>query len=186
MGTLLKTGLFFSLIMLNSCHYLMPSCINGFDIYKMPIEQNPKFALRVNNGYYSSDNNISIFGRFFFANGKTKSGIFNVDSERILSEFLIKENWEEYMIIDDTLFFQGFNYHTSELCKRWVIETKGLITSDTTYLILSTYDYRFKRTEIHDPPILMTFVPDTIRPDSTVAWYLNKSWYKNQVHNSRK
>lgn len=186
MGTLLKTGLFFSLIMLNSCHYLMPSCINGFDIYKMPIEQNPKFALRVNNGYYSSGNKSYSGGRYFFLNGKTKSGIYDNNNDLFLSGFSIKEHWAEYMIIDDTILIQKFNYHTSELCKRWVFETKGLITSDTTYLILSTYDYRFKRTEIHDPPILMTFVPDTIRPDSTVAWYLNKSWYKNQVHNSRK
>lgn len=184
MRTLLKTGILLSLMALHSCHYLMPSCIDGFEIYKRPITTHPKFNLQVDRGAFKSKNG-SI--EFFFKNGRTKNvGHILKNNELDFTAFSSPENWQEYTIIGDTIIFQGFNHHTSELCRRWVFETKGLITSDSSYLVLSTYDYRFKTMDIFDPPILITFFPSIIRPDSTSAWYQDKSWYKDHVHRSRK
>lgn len=168
---------------LASCHYLMPSCIDGFEVYKKPIILTSTNNLKLINGFYSKSIN-SNSGRYFFSNGKTKSAMFS--NGKSLSEFKNKENWADYFLNGDTLIIQGFNHHNQELCRRWVFETKGLITSDTTILLLSIHDYRFKTTEVFNPPLLISFVPSSIRPDSTVAWYQNKSWYKEQVHPQRK
>ncbi len=183
MGSLLKIFILFSLFSYTSCHYLMPSCTDGFEIYKKPVIIPSTKSLKLNNGFYSRSIN-SNSGRFLFSNGKTKSAMFGNGNN--LSEFTNKENWADYFINGDTLIIQGFNHHNQELCRRWVIETKGLITSDTTILLLSTYDYRFKTTEVFDPPTLLSFISSSIRPDSTVAWYQNKSWFINNVHSSRK
>ena len=185
MGPLLKIFILFSFFSFTSCHYLMPSCTDGFEIYKNPIIINPKFNLKLNNGYYTNANNFNS-GRYIFSNGKSKSAGLGTTTDNILTDFNNKENWADFIIINDTIIFQGFNHHNQERCRRWVLETKALITSDTTILLLSKFNYRFNTIEIFDPPILLTFFSSTIRPDSTVAWYQNKTWYKKHVHPSRK
>jgi len=184
MGPLLKIFILFSFFSFTSCHYLMPSCTDGFELYKRPIVVTPKYQFKINGGAYLAKNGSF---KIFFQNGSTKGGGYvSKDSELDFTAFSSKENWQEYSIIGDTIIFQGFNHHTTELCRRWVFETKGLITSDTSYSIVSTYNYRDKSKEIYNPPITITFFPTPIRPDSTVAWYQNKSWYKKHVHPSRK
>lgn len=184
MGPLLKFFIFMFLYTLASCHYLMPSCTEGFELYKGPIMTPSKSKLKIIGGAYKAEN-----GSFeiFFLNGKSKNGgIIQKNGKLDFTAFSSKENWHEYSIKGDTIIFQGFNHHTSELCRRWVFETKGLITSDTSYSIISTYDYRNNSKEIYNPPISITFFPIQIRPDSTLAWYQNKSWYTKNVHPSRK
>jgi len=188
MGSLLKSVILLLLTSLSSCFYLMPNCKSGFELYKKPIKLAPKYNFKINNGFYSRYKDTVSYssGRFFFSNGKTKSSWFEWENKNMFKRFSWKENWADYSIIGDTIIIQGFNHHNQEVCRRWVIETKGVITSDSTFVILENYDYRFNEKQVFDSPIELYFVPLSEKPDSTVAWYIKKDWYKANVHRDRK
>lgn len=196
---------FFKLILLgisiNSICCTIPiNCTKHFTAYKEPvINSNEKILLRT-DGIYISDNGSASF--FLYNNGKVKiySPFFDTlrtelwkTPQKIIAEmqddweFKQKERWGDYSIKGNEIIIQRFNRNNEEICKRTVFEEKGRILNDSTIEIYSEYSYwwRGKLPALYTPCVLNFYKTDA-KPDSTIAWFENKSWYKNELDGSRK
>ncbi len=102
-------------------------------------------------------------------------------------EFKRKENWGDYAVKENEIILQNFNRNNEEVCKRSVFEEKGRILNDSTIEIYSEYSYwwKDKSPTLYAPCVLNFYKTDT-KPDSTIAWFVNKNWYKNELNTSRK
>lgn len=99
----------------------------------------------------------------------------------------LKEQWGCYAIQSDTIIIQVFNRNNMEFFKRQVNEFWGVIISDTSFLLLSGYNYLDKyQFQFLVEPVTYQFYPTQLKPDSTKAWFNNKRWYKNNLHESQK
>lgn len=188
-------------ISINSISCTIPiNCIKHFTAYKEPvINNNKKISLRT-DGIYISDNGRASF--FLYNNGRVKihSPFFDTIPEhlwrtpqRIINEmqddweFKRKENWGDYTIKGNEILLQNFNRNNEEICKRSVFEEKGRILNDSTIEIYSDYWYWWK--DKHPTlyvPCVLNFYKTHVKPDSTIAWFINKNWYKKELDNSRK
>ena len=53
--------------------------------------------------------------------------------------------------------------------------------------IYSEYSYWWKdKHPVLYAPCVLNFYKTNAKPDSTIAWFINKKWYKNELNESRK
>ncbi|MDD3744445.1 MAG: hypothetical protein PHX54_12535 [Lentimicrobiaceae bacterium] len=96
-----------------------------------------------------------------------------------------KEGAGHYKQVSDTIIIQTFGISNDQLCRRSVYETKGVILNDSTIVVFSDYSYWFDSELIKQPNIYRLYKTN-LKPDSTLAWFNKKRWYKNNLHESRK
>lgn len=176
------------------------NCTKYFTIYKKPVVNNNEGKSLRTDGIYISKNGLASF--FLYDNGKVKihRPFFDTmpvslwrNPQKILDkmqedwEFKRKENWGDYTIQGNEIILQNFNLNNQEACKRSVFEEKGRILNDSTIEIYSDYSYWWKdKQPILYIPCVLNFYKTETKPDSTIAWFINKSWYKNGLNESRK
>lgn len=185
------------LIKISSCSSPI-NCVKTFTIYKEPVASSS--VLLRTDGIYISKNGAASF--FLYDNGKIKifSPFFDTipaylwkSPQNILKgmqgdwEYTQKERWGDYTIKGNEIIIQRFNRNNEEICKRSVFEEKGHILNDSTIEIYSQYSYWWtdKLPSLYAPCVL-NFYQTNIKPDSTKAWYINKSWYKKELNVNRK
>ena len=178
----------------NSCGILMTQK-RHFNTYKSPVlQEGDKLPFKTNGVYVEKNSHFNeVF--YFYTNGLVKnSGLHSDfwDNPKEIAKkvediyiFSSKEFWGDYTIKDDTIYIQIFNHNTQFLYKRWIFEWKGVIKNDTTIEMFSEYSYFGKDQFIHKP-VIYGFYPTEIKPDSTKAWFNNKKWFKENLHESRK
>jgi hypothetical protein len=164
-----------------------------FELFREPIPELIENKVRF-DGVYISENDWMML--YLYSNGTCK--YMGYDScfvqtpshQELKSQTLIKEKdkerWGEYMIINDTLIVQSFNRHYFEKYKRWSSEKMFLIGNRDSILLVEwssnypekNYKERFQMKFI--------FQQTALKPDSSKAWYLDRKWYTDGVHASRK
>ena len=176
------------------------NCTKYFTVYKEPIVINNKgISLRTDGIYLSKNGRASLF---LFDNGRVKifSPFFDTlkvelwkNPQKIIAEmqsdweYKQKERWGDYAINGNEIIIQRFNFKSEELCKRSVFEEKVRILNDSTIEIYSEYSYWWKdKHPALSTPCVLNFYKTDIKPDSTIAWFINKNWYKKELDNSRK
>ncbi|MBS4057079.1 MAG: hypothetical protein KGZ82_07170 [Bacteroidales bacterium] len=178
---------------LNSCFTKK----KDFFAYKYPLIKSGNPLSIKTNGFYAP---VDIKGRilFLYENRIVKEGpwvsdfFFNKSKYfDIINEDYYTQKGKEYfgsfMIKDTSIVIQLFNIHTSHnpIYRRWVFESSGLITSDTTIVLYSNFEY-LNKNEFYKVPVLFKFVPYENKPDSSNAWFRNKTWYNENMHDSRR
>ena len=188
-------------ILINSINCSSPiDCTKNFTTYKEPILHNNEKILLRTDGIYISENGRASF--FLFNNGKVKihspffdtlQGELWTPPQKVLEEmqddweFKQKERWGDYFIKGNEITIQRFNRNNEEVCKRSVFEEKGRILNDSTIEIYSEYSYWWKdKLPALYTPCILNFYKTDIKPDSTIAWFINKNWYKKELNSSRK
>ena len=177
----------------------LSSCIFGnrkrdFKIYKLPILiKNNNIPIKVNGVYIPEKGYGHPF--FFFKDGSIvwkgwasdfrQNRIRDMKDTQFHKIYSSKEYWGHYSISYDTIFIQAFNRNSEYLYKRWIFEFIAVIQNDTSFLLLSEFSYQGKYQFI-DQPIQYHFYHTDIKPDSTKAWFNNKKWFKENLHESRK
>jgi len=169
----------------------------NFFTYRYPTVETGKPISFKTNGFYAP---VEVKGRilFLYENGIVKEGPWVSDFFYNKSKYfdIINEDYytqkgKEYfgcfMIKDTSIVIQLFNIHTSHnpIYRRWVFESSGLITSDTTIVLYSNFEY-LNKNEFYKKPVIFKFVPYENKPDSANAWFRNKNWYKKNLHESRR
>ncbi len=176
------------------------NCTKYFTAYKEPIiSSNQKLLLRTDGIYISENGRAALF---LFNNGKVKIYRYFFDTlrmelwvppKKIITEmqndweYKQKERWGDFFINGNEIIIQHFNHISQEVCKRSVFEEKGRILNDSTIEIYSKYSYwwKDKLSPLYTPCVLNFYKTDA-KPDSTIAWFINKNWYKNELNESRK
>ena len=182
---------------------LMGSCVSPincrkqFTVFKEPVyTTNSSRPLNI-HGIFVSINDEGAF--YLYNNGLSKtisssvslnqSFWLNPEIEivKLLNDdnYFKKEVWGHYQIINDTIVIQTFGLANDQICRRSVYETKGIILNDTTIKVFSDYSYWFNNQFIKEPNIYR-FYKTELKPDSTLAWFNKKWWYKRNLHESRK
>lgn len=176
------------------------NCTKYFTAYKEPIiNNNQKLLLRTDGIYISKNGRAALF---LFNDGKVKvySPFFDTmrvelwaPPEKVLAEmqnsweYKQKERWGDFFIKGNEIIIQRFNRNNEEICKRSVFEEKGRILNDSTIEIYSEYSYWWKdKHPVLYAPCVLNFYKTNAKPDSTIAWFINKNWYKNELNESRK
>ncbi|MBK8785200.1 MAG: hypothetical protein IPO01_04040 [Chitinophagaceae bacterium] len=176
------------------------NCSKYFIAYKEPIiNSNQKLSLRTDGIYISKNGRAALF---LFNNGKVKvySPFFDtlraelwVPPQKVIAEmqnaweYKQKERWGDFFIKGNEIIIQRFNRNNEEVCKRSVFEEKGRILNDSTIEIYSEYSYWWKdKLPSLSAPCVLNFYKTNTKPDSTIAWFVNKSWYKNELNEKRK
>jgi hypothetical protein len=171
----------------------------GFTNYKFPICDD-KLPIKIDGIYVevkdTLSKNIGIRNVFFlYENGKCYNYSINRDfwmnpnkvllnSKKTLSNLNYHKDLGEYKIVNDTINFQTFGENNNEVYSKWIVEDKAIITSDTTFTIVSWYSYLgddFLKEERK-----FQLFRTKIKPDSSNFFYKKKKWYLKKVHNSRK
>lgn len=176
-----------------SC-FVLPNSKKGFDVYKKEITQEANVFKINTNGVYLPVNQI-VVPFFFFENGSVEwygwaddfrlKPTIDSDFNKFHRIYSSRNFWGHFRIHNDTIIIQAFSRNNQEFFKRYVVEFKGVIKSDTSFVLLSGYNYHDKRQFI-DKPITYQFYPTALKPDSTKAWFNNKRWFKKGLHESRK
>lgn len=161
---------------------------NIYFLYEQPVTLNVENnKLIKTNGYYiqtgklEKNNTSSRSVLIFYSNGYFMS--FNVDDKTYNNKLkhndfrYIKElDW--YKIENDSLTLEYFGNSNMEMCTS-VFYKRGIIVNDTMLRIATdqypnnTYNYKFVK-------------DDNIPKYQNLAKYLNKKWYKQKIHISRK
>ena len=176
------------------------NCTKYFTAHKEAImSSNQKLLLRTDGIYISKNGRAALF---LFNNGKVKIYRYFFDTlrmelwvppKKIIAEmqndweYKQKERWGDFFIKGNEIIIQRFNRNNEEICKRSVFEEKGRILNDSTIEIYSEYSYWWKdKHPVLYAPCVLNFYKTDAKPDSTIAWFINKKWYKNELNESRK
>lgn len=183
--------------------FLLASCVSPincrkqFTVFMDPISvSSDKYKIRLDGIFVSVNGSDALC---FYDNGLSKtisSFSFNIDSfwtnpnvdvSSLLKkdQYFRKELWGHFRISKDTLIIQSFGLSNDQLCRRAVYETKGVILDDSTIKVFSDYSYWFDSELIKEPNIYRLYKTDQ-KPDSTLAWFNKKRWYKKNLHKSRR
>jgi hypothetical protein len=172
----------------------------GFSTFKRPIysQKNQSNSLKINGLYYSETSIYSfylyshgLFKTFVSSSKDKKEFVQNPDPHKRNSDF-DKELWGQYYINNDTLFIQYFYRIYQSVPKRYLVEKIGVILNDSTinmkYEANKEYPKRLDQGLIKElqPNQVYRFYPTKSKPDSTTAWFLNKKWYQQGLHPSRR
>lgn len=183
------------LFLLNACVGIYP-CRKQFLLYKEAFEfSDTKLPINTNGVYISVSHEGSFYlynngyAKILFSNLPVSKSFWKNPSIEInelqsQEKYFRKEVWGNYIIKNDTIIIQTFGLN-DQLCKRSVYETKGVILNDSTIKVFSDYSYWFDSELIKVPNIYRLYKTDQ-KPDSTLAWFNKKWWYKKDLHESRK
>jgi hypothetical protein len=179
-----------------SCTFIFNDKSN-FTLFKEPVIKNfDGIPLKTNGIYISEDGGGALF---LYQNGQVKllkpffsqarKGIW-LDPLDVLKginlywNFNTKEFWGSFIINDNEIIFQNFN-ENNILKERYLFEQRGRILNDSTIVIFSDYVYN-TGDSLLNTECLLKFYPTSIKPDSTNIWFVNKKWYRKNLHESRK
>lgn len=115
--------------------------------------------------------------------------------------FKPRDMWGSYKIVNDSIFIEYFydnGTNQTGLMNRNSIELHGIITDSNGFKLSKkicawcSEVYGFNRNQGEETVI--EFVPDAkyklfkseYKLDSTNAWFVNRNWYKKNLHPSRK
>jgi hypothetical protein len=152
------------------------------------------FPIRI-NGVYLPKNELNGYPFFFFKDGSITWYTWGIDFRQncydalekspFLESSISKEYWGHYTIKNDTIVIQVFNRVGDFIYKRWIFEFTGLIQNDSSFILVSEYSY-FTKDQFIEKPIPYYYCPTKIKPDSTKAWFNDKQWFRENLHESRK
>jgi len=108
-----------------------------------------------------------------------------IDTILANDDYFKREIWGHYQIIYDTIIIQSFGLANDQLCRRSVYETRGIILNDSTIKVFSDYSYWHNYELIKEPNIFRLYKTKH-KPDSSIAWFNKKRWYKKNLHESRR
>ncbi len=164
---------------------LFVSCLinkkKGFSVYTKPISPNA-FTLKTNGVYLSKSHKGGVF--FFYKNGIVYNEGFSKYFSLTKPLYVDKDRWGHYMLKGDTIIIQTFGRNDQSIYKRWVIERKGIIINDTSFEIHSWFSH-YGKTYMKQKELYKLYKYKN-KPDSTKAWFVNKNWYLENLHESRK
>ena len=165
----------------------------GFTVYKKPIitQEASKIPIQY-DGFYFADNYPD--GIIFYKNGLCKwitedsseveSNLRSAPEKGFAGRLGSKEWWGCYKIAGDTILVQDFNNHNTDFYKRWVGE-KWFLVENNTKIRMFRYKIDYQKYDSQENRIY-SFIPTSIKPDSSRAWFLNKKWYQKNLDESRK
>ena len=166
-----------------------------FSIYKEPIRINA-VNLKTNGLFWSKTNYQKYH---LYENGMVKyaSGGYALEKNNTIFIDTIKfynygynnarEIWGHYYIKNDTLIMQYFNYNFYFLYNRFILEEQAIIINDTSFVLYDFKSYYKKRNKrFRLDPDTFCLYKTQLKPDSTKAWFVNKDWYLENLHESRK
>ena len=195
----MKSSMLFTLgsilFLLNACVGIYP-CRKQFSLYKEPFNpSNTKFPIKTNGVYISVNHEGSFYlynngyAKILFSNlpeGKSfwKNPSIEIIELQSQEKYFRKEVWGNYIINNDTIIIQTFGLN-DQLCKRSVYQRKGVILNDSTIKLYSSYSYWFEREFVTEPNTFRLYETEH-KPDSTLAWFSKKRWYKKNLHESRR
>ncbi len=173
------------------------NCRKQFTLFHEPIIKSNSNRHLLNEGIFISIDGKDAF--YIYNNGLSKSissskylnhefwknpeiGIANLLTD---DEYFKNEIWGHFQIIEDTIMIQSFGLANDQVCRRSVYEEKGIFLNDSTIKMFSSYSYWFER-EFLKEPIIYHLYKTNQKPDSTLAWFNKKRWYKKNLHESRK
>jgi len=183
--------------------FLLASCVSPINCRKQfTIYKNPNNNIISECGFLKDGVFVSLNGKnafYLYNDGLVKSilrteranQLFWVCPEKEIykilpdDEYFKKEIWGHYQIINDTILIQTFGLSNDQLCRRSVYETKGVVLNDSTIEVFSYYSYWFESEFIKEPNIYRFYKTEQ-KPDSTLAWFNKKRWYKKNLHESRR
>jgi len=159
--------------------------MKDFNAYQIPKERDLR-----KNGVYVSTNHRGAF--FLYENGMCKVLPIQPNGPEFWSDpakgaeevmkdgrFYSKEDWGRYVLNNNQFIIQNFNRNGESFCKRWLFEERGYIDNDSTIIIQVNESIEsHRRDTMFAGRNVFQFYPMNIKPDSTVAWFLNKNWYK--------
>lgn len=173
------------------------NCRKQFTVFMDSISvSSHKYQIRV-DGIFVSVNQRGAFA--LYKDGKVKfvdsylpiGNEFWLNPDKMISivenqiNIIGKEGTGHYKRVSDTIIIQTFGISNDQLCRRSVYETKGIIVNDSTIKVFSDYSYWFNSELIKEPNIYRLYKTDH-KPDSTLAWFSKKRWYKKNLHESRR
>jgi len=179
-----------------SCTFIFNDKSN-FTLFKEPVIKNFDGIPLKTNGIYISEDGGAAF--YLYKNGQVKilkpffrqeSKEFWIDPLDIINsvklnwEFDSKEYWGNFLINEDEIVLQNFN-RNNIFRERYLFEKRGRILNDSTIVISSNYIYN-TGDSLLKTECLLKFYPTSIKPDSTNIWFVNKKWYRKNLHESRK
>jgi len=173
------------------------NCRKPFNLYKKPIIKSIVNNQAIYNGIFVSLNGEGAL--YLYENGLSKtisSSVYRnqmfwlnpkVEVVKLLEDddYFKKEVWGHYQIFKDTIIIQTFGLANNQLCRRSIYETEGVILNDSTIKVFSDYSYWFDTEFIEEPNIYRLYKTEH-KPDSTLAWFNKKRWYKKHLHESRR
>ena len=197
------------LIIFISIFLLFLGCnsIKYFNIFRQQIVNGEvKSPIKTDGIYYGTNSNGAFYlfhsGLKKAPNSLPKNGEFWSNPKLYLDtmEYYSKklwgwdsELWGHYKIINDSIYIQTFIRLFQANFKRYIVESVGTITNDSTFQIHYDVSYwplkyqkEHKLKTVFYPPETFKFYPTIIKPDSTQAWFFNKKWYKEGLHPNRK
>jgi len=185
---------FWLLFGLSSCA-ILPNYKKGFNVYENPIKNNYNENRILTNGVYGCNLSKNGVVFYFYTNGIVKvigwTSNFFQNADSVLNyyssdwRYYYEEDWGQYSINYDTLTIQVFNRNNQEFFKRQVIEDKCLIINDSSFVLFSSINCLYNMQFVKEP-VIYKFYPTELKPDSTIAWFNDKKWFKENLHESRR
>ena len=179
-----------------SCTFIFNDKSN-FTLFKEPVIKNFDGTPLKTNGIYISEegraafflyNNGQVKILYPFFNHKTKEFWLNPSevtrNMNVNWDFDSKEWWGNFSIDSNEIILRYFN-RNNLFRERYLFENKGEILNDSTIVIYSDYIYNTGDSFLNTK-CLLKFYPTSIKPDSTNIWFVNKKWYRKNLHESRK
>ncbi|MCX6272681.1 MAG: hypothetical protein NTU44_15980 [Bacteroidetes bacterium] len=182
--------LFFGIIMIVSCVNIH----SNFTCYKVPpfIEKDT-ISIKIDGKYIvnSLDEKYFVLDKYFKSvkinyPGKEfylyKDGSFYIEYGGVLG---YKENWGCYIVRSDSIFIQFFIRQSDSWMKRNTIELYGLVKKDSIIIFKQINNLGEGTSGLnpeilnYSPPAAYYFFRTEYKPDSTIAWYKQRRWYKN-------
>ena len=191
--------IFIGLVLLQIYSCINPiNCRKHFTVYKEPIfESEINYPIRTDGVFISTNqkgafalyksgmakfigSNVPIDGNFW---SYPEVNFYQIEEQ---IDFIEKEGAGHFQISNDTITIQTFSLANDQLCRRSVYETKGIILNDTTIRVFTDYSFWFDYELIKEQSNIYKLYKTEHKPDSTLAWFNKKWWYKRNLHESRK
>ncbi|MEO8085889.1 MAG: hypothetical protein ABI763_03665 [Bacteroidota bacterium] len=112
-------------------------------------------------------------------------------SEKGIAKSAFAEDWGSFIIRNDSIYIQEFYRNSEYWMLRNIISLTGIIVNDSIIEIHkencswcgNMYSGKWKnKTEIrYDSPIVYNLYQSSFKPDSTIAWFKQQSWYKEYL-----
>ncbi len=174
------------------------SNINEFRLYKDKPLLKESTKLKMKGCYLLSNPNLfsPYISRciFLYTDGTIYASLF-LDISQDTCYSIIKhkiqfagyryEGWGCYRIKNDSIYVQDLSMNGGEFAE--VVNFKGLITSDSTFLLVDKSTvYGSTTGKSSSTPMMYSFQSLKHKPDSSIAWYKHKKWYKKWLNEKNK
>jgi len=194
----------------------MSACISKhgkFSYYKEDPFIKSNYSLRMDGIYapYGRETNHPAGHMFFYRDGTchvpisvtTFDSTFWSHPEKALAYHknwntnlhVAKEWWGHYKVRNDSIYIQAFNLFYQSSVKRDLVELRGTIRNETIVITearcswcnsMPLSGYNEQGVKYFIPNLEYRFYPTSFKPDSSLAWFKKKGWYKKGLQEGRK